>query len=254
MRKNTGLLLSVLTAMVLGIGLFLPRIASSLQNRHTAALVQQYPVKTIQLETITPADVIQRLSLVSGEHISIGLETGGVRSGEEAHQLALEALALIEDTVMDLDLERYTGHQQTPTLVLTEDGENAAVLWRCELIDTSGGSSIVLHLDDDTGKMISFVYVSDLIVQPNVSPIDQTAEKWANMCAEYYGFEWAETELYTSSESAQHHNLTFIADDGNGLILPFRIAYVSGTTISVMAAENKEVDRIGYVRRVLSFN
>lgn len=223
MKKKSGVLFSVITVLVLGFGLFLPRIASALQYQSSIALSQQYAVKTIELETMPPVAISDVLVLMSGAHKSMELETGNVRDSAQAHESALEALSFIEDYGISFNLEVYTIHRWTPVLIFAEDGEEAAVLWRCEFTASDGSERIVLYLDDESGKMVSFLYASlDLAEhQTSVAHLNLTADNWAEMCVKYYGFQSVGTKENIMENGVKTYDLTFIDYDGKELTLPY---------------------------------
>lgn len=254
MKKHYTMLFSVVTVIVIGFGLFLPRMVSSLQNRRTTAHVQKYPVKTIQLDAITPVGVFSLLDLMSDEHTSMPLESGGVLGKEEVVQYAYEALGFIEDYVISLDLEQYTMQRQNPLLVFSGDGEDSALLWQCEFFNTTINQNIVLYLDDDTGKMVSFRYTYESPAQPSASLLEFTAEKWAHMCVAYYGFESSSVTEIAGVESIQQYQLSFAADDGSKLLLPLRAVNFPNATVSDAPAEYTGVVVTGNVKREISFN
>ena len=227
MKKYSGPLFALITVMVLGVGLYLPRLMPALQSRRSQALVQKYAVRTIELETTPPAGVDDVLRLMGSEHKTMLLKTGNVLTVAQASQAALDILTIIAENTPGLDLELYPVQKQTPTLVFTQGGEDAAVVWQCEFASIDQGGHIIVYLDDETGKMVSFVYVeATLHQQPNIESASLTANLWKDMLMQYYDTQSAELLAFVGRNSTQRYDLAILDAAGNSMVLPLEITYV----------------------------
>ena len=137
----------------------------------------------------------------------MSLENGNKLSKEEAYQSALEILTFMKEYGVNLAPHAYTAFKATPVLVFTQNVEDAAVIWECGLTNQDDGSLIVIRLDDETGKMLSFIYVGNEI---SIQNSDTTftvlsASDWGKMCVEYYGFMSVEAKpLFLESREENH--------------------------------------------------
>lgn len=235
MRVKISILLSIATLAVLSLGFFLPDMLSLAQSKGVAANHQQYEMETVRLQAQEkPTALFDVLRLVSNKHIVMNLSDGNTLDKIEAHQAALEALEFILEYVSDFEPQEYTVHKETPKLAFTEEGE-AAIIWECEFSTADGNSTIQVSLDDETGKMISFLcflYEDKEKQTSNTSTSVFLVNDWAKLCMKYYGFE--SFEVKTKIEGLKHKNdIVFTDSEGKDIVLSCDMYYYSGTTISI---------------------
>jgi hypothetical protein len=231
MKRMPGILLSLAALAALALGLFLPDVIV-MQSRETALRPEQYKVEMIRLETAKPLPVPAALRLVSGEHKTMNLESGRVLDAEGAYMAVRDALSFIADCGLPLEAPANAKHSETPVLLYAEDGEDAAVVWQCELADTISDRVIQLQIDDATGTMLSFLYIRYIDVESEpVRLIDRfPAELWADMCRQYYGFQSVEVGITSKVEKGDglyaHYDLKFTDETGESFLLPYRTSYL----------------------------
>jgi hypothetical protein len=209
MKIKSGILLWLAALAALAFGLLLPSIVYKVQNEGSAASSQQYMVDTIQLEMSKPAPVSDKLLLVSTQNHTMSLDNGNKLSKETAYQAALAFLTFMQEHGVVLDPQAYTSHTAIPVLTFTQDSQNAAVIWECALRNPNNDSFIVIRLDDETGKMLSFIFSE---YEFSIQSSDGTAtvlsaDDWGNLCVEYYGF-----------KSVTVNRATMVSTDGNNWV------------------------------------
>lgn len=236
MKVKYGIQFSLVTLLFLTAGLFLPRIVFAWQNQGAAVTPRIYAMETIELDKAAPMAILDVLRLVSGEHESMLLETGNVLGAEGAYEAAADALAFLSENGFDFDAPTYSGssgstHKQSPSLVFAPGGKEAAVVWQCEWASADGESNILMHLDDETGKMLSFQYVNSNVSEEDYGrlPIKMAAEDWARLCVRYYGFQSAEVEVRVPDDATRLYDINFVASDGSNLQLSLQIMYASSS-------------------------
>ena len=250
-----SILLTLATLSILTLGFYMPNIFMINNGGHTS-VSQQYAVETVQLKAASKTiPVIDALKLVSGKYKEVNLESGNMLNAEEAYRSALETLEFImeNDILPDLemytsykekpvtfysnypDMKRYIAHKEMPNMIYTEDGENATVVWSCEFSNPVIGSSILLLLDDESGKMLSFLYTSptDSEDQDGTFEDSFSADSWAKMCMRYYDFQSAEVLTVLQDNVDEQYEITFKSDDGKNLTLPYYTDNLTNTTSSI---------------------
>lgn len=233
-RSSVWLTAAALTLLLLGI--LLPDIVSAAQSRSVTAGQQQYEVETIQLQTLeASAGLYDVLRLVSGEYRTMSLTGGNVLTEDEAYLKAIQTLEFISGYKLNIHLQDYTVHKETPVLVYTEDGETAAVLWQCELLDYTNDISIYMLIDDESGKMVSFQYLAaEGDYQSSEYSVDAEddfrAMLWAEMCVVYYEFENCDVKTDTGDGNTRQNELIFTASGGEVITLIYYAEYLSKST------------------------
>ena len=252
MKTMKSVLLSFLTLAVLVLGMFLPAIISALQSSGAPDQPRQFALEMIKLDAVEPAEVVDILKLMSGSPWAMAVDAGNVLSEEDAADAALDVLEFMAEHGIAIDPQSYTEHRETPYLVFTDDGEEEiGNVWECYFSDPDGGDIIAINLDDETGKMIAFAHISTRSTQPSaVSGTEAIADDWASMCAEYYGFESDGAGTSIWKDGSQNYDFTFISSDGERLVLPFYIRYITDTVIT----DNANVPETGTFRTIVAFN
>lgn len=224
MNIKNGIFLWLATLAALAFGLLLPDIVYQVQSKSAAASPQQYTVDTIQLEMSKSAPVSDKMRLLSAKNETMNLDNGNKLTKETAYQLALAFLTYMKEYGIVLDPQAYSSNTTKPVLTFTQDSKNAAVIWECGLINPDDGSLIVIRLDDETGKMLSFLYCGhEIFIQHGDAAAILSTDDWGKMCAEYYGFKSVGVKRMTQESVERKYDLVFTDDDGNELIVPYRV-------------------------------
>lgn len=232
MKRLKTLLLSFATLVVVVLGFFFPTMLSALQDGGHATEPRRYPVETTRLDAVTPAQLSDLLKLVSNASQTMELESGNVRSAQEAAEAAREVLAFMEAQGILSQAQAYEAYRQTPILLFTQDGEEAAVVWVCTLTDTSRGSRATIYIDDVSGKMLSCDVLSTETVPSYgiTSASELLAERWAELARAYYGFSSVEVKAQPRKDAMLQYELSFRHADEESLPLPLHIQYFNNST------------------------
>lgn len=197
MSTKTGFIYLTVTFLILTAGFFLPGIISEIQDRELESQVSRYEATNVQFNQPVNTDILENMRLASGGYAWVDLQKGDKLDGAGAAAAAGEALAFFADALpWEIDAGSFTPEATRPFLVVGE--ERTALLWACVLSDEYGNTAGML-IDDESGLMVSFKtaiaaadQTSALAVYVHSSLAE--AEKWANTCARYYGFDLVETE------------------------------------------------------------
>lgn len=208
MKKLPLLVLCTCVSVLVGLGL--PWFVFFWQDRALEAQVFEYEAPQITLDA--EADLFQRLELAAGSDRLIPLSNPSPRrTADQALDLALEALELLEVQGMSLFAPDRWTLQSAETFLLTgethcliymeedtwttvvDSTKQAALVWECRLISQKG-EELGLLVDDDLGAVLSFAYQSspreetdDLI---RVALPEDTALAMSGFCRDYYQVEF----------------------------------------------------------------
>ena len=153
MRKAKAILALVLTAAVLFAMAVLPRAAEALDDAPQSGTA---PIQPVSLDIREDDTMLRRLALQARmTTIPVSPESAAMTT-EEVLAAAWAGLQIYFDTGI-MDYFEATDESAEPYLgVDPSDKSNYAVFWSVVLSD--GQQSVLLHLDDETGKILLFIY------------------------------------------------------------------------------------------------
>lgn len=178
------------TLLLVGLGAFMPRIASLTLDRRLENDVVLLENQSISLALEQGADFFQTLELFGSVTSQVELSGGNRMMPVDAKAAAVEAL--MSFAASDVT---YGSLEVTPVLITSKSIPGlSGIFWRCVWSGTTGdrpeesiGLEKVLWLDDQSGKMVSFsglVEWSSLSAPNSLFP--QLAVDVAEYCRQYY--------------------------------------------------------------------
>lgn len=208
MRQKTNILFIIGSLVALIVGFAIPGVISTIQDSNLKSQVIRYESDTMQFRTSD--QITDNLQLMANGYSLIELNTGKVHNANDAYKSTLEVLKFFKENGMDsLSLDKYVHHEEKPYFAVSKDKSVTAVIWQCRLYDDSG-NELFLMLDDNSGKMLSFMFVpinDDNFSKGNANYQRQAydvANRFAGVCALYYGFEVKEVIADSSVYLDEH--------------------------------------------------
>lgn len=191
MKKKTRITSIVFTTLLLG-SLFMPKVTSCIEDYSLASKTDSYEIEKIDL---TPDETYFLTELTDASNMLTQNRTY-VENGEK---LTLEDVLKIEKDLVHLLTEeenvQILEHKTAVFLVPSFDLQRIYVVWECFLMSESGEQYYFL-IDDDTGKMLSFVI-------PVWKMKDYSILQAMENAADYYGFtqkQMADIEVFEKEE------------------------------------------------------
>jgi len=159
-------------ALVVALGLFMPRLMAAYQDKSISGDVRQMENTAVSLSltqklvALPELDLFQSLELFSSYVTMVELEEGRYTSAEEALQIASE---LVESVNMSYDASANSGllpEEAVPCLLTDEDG-NSGIVWRC---GWSSRPNEAVWIDDQNGNLMGFCMTPNI---PNLQAVCQ---------------------------------------------------------------------------------
>ena len=209
------------TALLVALGLFLPRLAAAYQERGLADEVRQMentPVSLTlaeELVKLTELDLLQSLELFASYVTMVELEEGQYTSAEGATQIAEE---LEEHLNLDLYFsgDRASPAEAVPFLLTDADGRSG-IFWRCGWENRPNEE---VWIDDQNSNLVGFrlrtVYLpADIVGQTIIArffpPYIDTEVLWSDMeevCIRLYsGEDFIDLGVYHAMEDFHFFNI-----------------------------------------------
>ena len=153
MRRVKTFFCLVLTAAVLLFMAVLPRVAESMDNGEQSGTA---PIQPVSLDIREDDTMLRRLALQARMTTIPVSPASAVMTVEEVLAAARAGLEIYFDTGI-MDYFEPTDESAEPYLgVDPNDKSNYAIFWSVSLSD--GRQSVLLHLDDETGKILLYIY------------------------------------------------------------------------------------------------
>ena len=160
-------------ALLVALGLFLPRLATAYQERSLAGEVRKMENAAVsltlaeELVELTELDLLQSLELFASHVSMVQLEDGQYTSAEGATRIAEEL-----EEYLNLDLY-FSGDKAPPAkavpFLLTDEDGRSGIFWRCSWEDRPDEE---VWIDDQNGNLVGFrlrtVYLPAEIVSKTV--------------------------------------------------------------------------------------
>ena len=149
MRRFVKWLPILCTAVLLGTGFFMPRLAALTLDRRLEQEVIQRENSAVSLTLNRERDFFETLELFAVSNTQVELSEGEHRKRAE-----------VEDTAVWIVWELTAGGrlydvpEVTPVLMTNKDAGWSGVFWRCVWSDSKGMDE-VLWLDDQSGKLVA---------------------------------------------------------------------------------------------------
>ena len=144
-------------ALLVALGLFLPRLATAYQERSLAGEVRKMENAAVsltlaeELVELTELDLLQSLELFASHVSMVQLEDGQYTSAEGATRIAEEL-----EEYLNLDLY-FSGDKAPPAkavpFLLTDEDGRSGIFWRCSWEDRPGEE---VWIDDQNGNLVGF--------------------------------------------------------------------------------------------------
>lgn len=236
MRKKTVVATGV--GLILAAGLFLPRIASCIQDNRDADAVGRYEVQDISLSQMLPWSFNERLQYASLSMSSIRAEQGKEMDPASVEEAIQNILKELEQSGAITSAEKgWTLKQAEPTIIaarteiLVEDARQLTLYfgWLCRVFDEVG-NQVSMLVDDETGKLLAALYEGkDREKQPAITEEMgmEAALRWAEFCERSYGYTfqsilpregftkgWLNFKLLFTTDSEETVELTCAAGPG----------------------------------------
>ena len=153
-------------ALLVALGLFLPRLAAAYQERGLAGEVRQMENAAVsltlaeELVELTELDLFQSLELFASHVTMVELEEGRYTSAEGAMRIAREL-----EEYLNLDLY-FSGDKASPAeaapFLLTDEDGLIGIFWRCGWDDRPDEA---VWIDDQNGNLVGFCLRSSLTAE-----------------------------------------------------------------------------------------
>lgn len=144
-------------ALLVALGLFLPRLAAVYQERSLAGEVRQMENAAVsltlaeELVELTELDLLQSLELFASHVTMVELEEGQYTSAEGATRIAEEL-----EEYLNLDLY-FSGDKASPAeaipFLLTDENGRSGIFWRCSWEERPDEE---VWIDDQNGNLVGF--------------------------------------------------------------------------------------------------
>lgn len=212
------------TLLLVGVGAFMPRLASLAQDQQLENHVSLLNNQSISLALEQETDFLQTLKLFGSVTSQVELSVGNRMKSADAEAAAVEAL--MSFAAPDVT---YGSLEVTPMLLTSKSIPGlSGIFWRCVWSDTTikqPEESIrldnVLWLDDQSGKMVSFSGVADW---SGLSTPPQLAVDVAEYCRQSYPVDTVKLAL-TDEDDLGLFSIT-VTKSQNGrdvsLVIPMR--------------------------------
>lgn len=230
MKIKTALFAIWCGIWVLTAGLFLPRVANGIQDGRYAEKVERYETEAIVYDRLVAWGVTERLRNAGVSMVQAELKTEDPAEGEAISTAARQALEEMERCGVDgIRADTLMQTSLTPLVVAAKDRRQTADTdafktydaWRCIFKDDSG-NEIGLLLDSQSQKMIAALYLRSDETSIIQKQAEQSARRWAEFCAQYYGFTLSDIQQNQTSEEWQFE-LCFTDSAGEMLELPYSV-------------------------------
>lgn len=208
-------------ALLVALGLFLPRLAAAYQERGLAGEVRQLenaPVSLTlaeELVELTELDLLQSLELFASHVTMVQLEDGQYTSAEGATRIAEEL-----EEYLNLDLY-FSGDKASPAeavpFLLTDEDGRSGIFWRCSWEDRPDEE---VWIDDQNGNLVGFrlrtIYLpTDIVCQTILArffpPYIDAEVLWSDMeevCIRLFsGEDFIDLGLYHAMEGFHFFNI-----------------------------------------------
>lgn len=144
-------------ALLVALGLFLPRLAAAYQERSLAGEMRQMENAAVsltlaeELVELTELDLLQSLELFASHVTMVELEEGQYTSAEGATRIAEEL-----EEYLNLDLY-FSGDKAPPAeaipFLLTDENGRSGIFWRCSWEDRPDEE---VWIDDQNSNLVGF--------------------------------------------------------------------------------------------------
>lgn len=202
MKKKAKISSIFFITLLLG-SLFMPKAAACIEDYSLASKTDSYEIEKIDL---TPDETYFYTELADASDIITQSRTY-VENGEKLTQ---EEVLQIEKNLVHLLTEeenvQVQDHKTAVFLVPSFDLQRIYVIWECFLISESGEQYYFL-IDDDTGKMLSFVI-------PVWKMKDYSILQAVENAADYYGFTQKQMTDIEVFEKEEYGIVAFFGPDG----------------------------------------
>ncbi len=164
MGRLKALLVLLLTFAVLVAGLFLPAAVSALADRAGAGQIYREPVQSVELELLldeqrTSTDLLEFLSWYSAGYTYPIPEERASMTKDQVEKAVAEELGRYSEAGIYSDIGFFYNDVTTYIMVNPENPEDYRVFWNVSFVkEEKPYESVVLHIDDVTGKILYISY------------------------------------------------------------------------------------------------